>query len=402
MVLFLFHHLSGPRPHEYTYKAGTEKSAPGSAGKTNLPELSARADSLTQPKMSKAIAGGGGSDRKIEQTKKAISLRQQGQDLEATLRRAVAEGNRETFAWVLTRLREDRHLYANLINRVVLSYDMPLWVRLPIIPLMRAMTDGASLDALLELSYCEGDPAIRAESIKALGVRTEVQAESRLREISLDSTDPAREMALSFLGENQEPTSRDLLLETVRQETPDNEEVLNAALYSLRHYNDQETIQSLLNVAQDETMSPRLRATALYSLGVTGVSEALPIIKANLASLDREVRYSAVLASLRVSDGEVSAILVRQLCDTTNYPHVRKAASASLSANATKADLNKLSKTVSETDGYGMILASDVFVAKQDKDALMILQQLAQTSSDTYVVSKLNEAITRLEEGVRK
>lgn len=321
------------------------------------------------------------------------------QETEQDLRNAIASKDQQSLTDIFKLLREDRDGHADVIRRLAIDAEIPMFVRLAMVGLMREMRDAESLDVLLVLSREKGEPALRAEALKALGMRPETEAEDRLRQIAADTSNPGRAMALSLMGGGRGGESRGALLAVVRQGADAKHEDVNAALYSLRHYRDEETVATLLGVARNEDLAPRLRATALYSLGVTGTPKALSAIKSNLASPEREIRYSAVLASARISDAEVSASLIGQLCDTGNWPHVRKAASASLSQNANATDLEALRQSVSQTDGFGIILAGDVFVAKDDKEAVPLLRAIAKTTSDRDVVNKLNAAITALAKG---
>lgn len=338
---------------------------------------------------------GGGSSGKKSARKVSSSpvIPTYPQDLEAALLKAIDENDQEALARLLSQIREDRQKYADLIVRLALDDGMPTFVRVFMVSMMREMEDKASLAALLSLVDEVGESALRAEVIKALGVRPEMETEDRLRKISEDESDPARAMALSLLGGSRNAESRVALLDVIEGGSSVTPEELNAALYSMRHYRDAESVQTLIDVARDETQTPRIRATALYSLGVTGASDALPVIKENLDSSEREIRYSAALASVRVSDAELTSQLVGQLCDPGNYPHVRKAASVSLSRHGNADDLKALREVIHNTDGFGITLACEVFEAAGDSHCIPILKELAATSSDGFVLKKIESAI---------
>jgi HEAT repeat protein len=290
--------------------------------------------------------------------------------------------------------------YAATIIALASDESAPNSVRSLMIRLLGGLTDGESLQALLDISGRPGEVTLRPESLKALAGRQEKAAEARLREIASDASDPGQAMAMSLLGTSHSQESRSALLSQARRNDPDNNEQLrNAALYSLRRYGDSEAVQVLMQTASDVSEPARIRATALYSLGVIGDASALSIVKESLASADREVRYSAALASVRISDQDITAGLVQQLCDAANYLHVRKAASMGLAKNASATDLAALRQALPTCDGFGLILAADIFAARNDRGSLGVLQNLVRDNSDGYVVAKVQEAIDRIDGG---
>ncbi|MBU0679698.1 MAG: HEAT repeat domain-containing protein [Verrucomicrobia bacterium] len=305
----------------------------------------------------------------------------------------------EEVATLIEVLRTRPQDYITEITALALDPLMLPTVRAAMVRIMARMEDAATLDALIALSSDTAEHALRAETIRALGGRTENDAEARLREIAGDSDDHARAMAMSLLGRSQDGQSQRLLTEQV-QDPSAPIEVRNASLYALRRFTDEEAVSTLLSAANDNAEPARIRATALYSLGAMGTSNALPVVKQGLMSTNREMRYTAALAAQTVSDEQVSAQLVATLSDISDYPHVRKAASAALARNATPSDLASLRANIEKTDGYGVRLACDVFIAHDDAEAVPILEHLRTTISDSYVIQKLDDAIDTIEEKV--
>lgn len=319
--------------------------------------------------------------------------------MEKTVRNALSNNSTNELAALLKELRRNPQQHASAVIALANDSSLPASVRGMMVKLLAGMTDNESLQALVGLSTQTDQVALRAESLKALGIRQEAEAEARLRQIAASPSDPARAMATSLLGSSRSEESRTVLLTQVGRGESNSEELRNAALYSLRRFGDREVVQTLLDTAEDPTESARIRATALYSLGTIGNSNAIPVIQANLNSHEREVRYSAVLASQRVSSPEIAAQLVNQLCDNENYLHVRKAASAALSRNASATDMEALRKAAEHTDGFGLVLAAEVFTARKDQQALGLLRNAITHTADPYVTAKLQNAIHQLEGG---
>ena len=317
-------------------------------------------------------------------------------DFFSAVRDALSRDDKERLRHLLGIIRSDPAAHVSAIVSLALDEAIPATIRATMIELMRGLRDSASLRALLDLSTDTANATLRAESLKALGARREDVAQERLQNIASDPADPAHAMAISLLGTEQDVESRRLLRAELENPAA-SDETKNAALYGLRHYPDAETVASLLAIAADAAAPARHRATALYSLGVIGDDAALPAIKANLQSDEREVRYSAALAATRVSDASVTEVLVPSLCDIANYPHVRKAASAALAENATPQDLETLRASIHTTDGFGIRLACDVFEAKGDPAAVPILRALSQEISDDYVLKQIEATITAIQ-----
>lgn len=314
------------------------------------------------------------------------------------MKTAIAVHATNDVAALLKTLRENPAAHAAAIIALAQDNSVLPAIRALMLKLMGGLRDDESLVALVALSETLSDPMLRAESVKALGNRPEHEAEARLRVIADDPQDPARAMATSLLGTGSTRESQDLLASQLT-DPASSPELRNAALYAMRRYDDQATVAALMQTANDPSASARERATALYSLGVIGNSNALPVVKANLNSQDREVRYSAALAATRVSDATVSASLVTSLCDIDNFPHVRKAASAALVRNATATDLETLRLQTQNTDGFGIRLACDVFAAKRDESAIPILQSLSGKVSDLYVRQHIEQAVESIKRG---
>lgn len=373
---------------------GADKGSSGSTSDVTQSDPRSVRTALSQ-NPSQPVAGGGGSGGRQAPTAPSTTP---PRDLAAALKNAFSGNATNDVSALLKMLLDDPK--GNAAAIIALAHDETLLpnIRAMMLKLMGGLRDTASLDALVQLSETLSDPILRAESVKALGQRPEHEAEARLRVIADDAQDPARAMATSLLGIGAARESQELLAGQLTNPAS-SPELRNAALYAMRRYDDQATVTTLMQAANDPSVSAKERATALYSLGVIGNSNALPAVKANLNSPDREVRYSAALAATRVSDPQVSATLVTSLCDIGNFPHVRKAASAALVRNATATDLETLRLDVQITDGFGIRLACDVFAAKRDKAAIPILQSLAGKISDSYVHQRIEEAIESIERG---
>ena len=315
-------------------------------------------------------------------------------DIKSAILNAARAGATNELSRLLEILTAQKNTYIGEIAALASDSTLPDPVRVLMIQLLRDLNDPLSLEVLLQLSNTNASPLLRAESLKGLGLRKSEQSEQQLREIANDETDEARAMAVSLLG-NRNTSSRTLLIDLVKTAAND-EEVLNAALYSLRTYADDEVVKMLITHATNQSNSPRLRATALYSLGVSGNSNGLFAIKANVDSPEREVRYSAVVASSRILDHDLSMKLVGQLGDMGNFPHVRKAASVSLANNATPVVLAELRKAFPSMDDYGAILTSEVFAKATDTESLSLLQERLTLTSDRYAQSKIRDAMAAI------
>lgn len=341
--------------------------------------------------ISQSSGGGGKRKSSITPTDSA--------NMENAVRNALSNNSTNEIATLLKELRREPQGHATAIIALATDDSLPSSVRGMVVKLLGGMNDNASLQALVGLSSQTDQVALRAESLKALGIRQEAEAEARLREIATFTSDPARAMATSLLGSSRSEDSRTVLLTQSGWDESSGEELRNAALYSLRRFPDQEVVQTLLATANDSSETARIRATALYSLGTIGNSNAVPVIQANLNSQEREVRYSAALASQRVSSPEITAQLVGQLCDSENYLHVRKAASAALGRYASAADLAALRTAAEQTDGFGLVLAAEVFATRKDRQAVAFLQRALAGSADGYVTEKLQDALDHLQGG---
>lgn len=317
------------------------------------------------------------------------------QDIAALLRDAITRNEEAEIMRLIQMLSENRNVHISSIIALAEDESIALHLRATVLRIMGNMSDDASLHCLVALSKSLRKHELRVEVIKSLGRRPEHGAELRLQELSADPSDPAQNMAVSFLGKGADQHSKNILKRHLQSHS-NSEELKNASIYALRHYKDEQTRTMLIGVASDATAASRLRATAIYSLGVIGNHDALSAIKNNLNSPEREVRYSAVLASSRVHDEQVTMDLVKSLCDTSNFPHVRNAAASSLSLNANAADLAALRREICNTDGFGCRLASQVFARKGDVEAVSVLESITKSTSDDYVVDGINTAIKSL------
>lgn len=342
-----------------------------------------------------ASGGGAGGRRVSSGDPKGASPQQ---NILLAMRSALAGNVTNDVVDLLKMIRENPTAHATSIVALARDDAVLPSIRAMMLKSMGNLRDATTLDALIQLSKTLAEPILRAESVKALGQRTEHEAEARLRVIADDPKDPARAMATSFLGIGAARESRELLTGQLT-DPASSPELRNAALYAMRRFDDHTTVATLMQILNGPSVPARERATALYSLGVIGDDSGLPLVKANLDSPDREVRYSATLAATRISDSEISAHLVTSLCDSANFPHVRKAASHALICNASQADLDSLRRNVQKTDGYGIRLACDVFVGRNDAQAVSVLSALSQDISDAYVIEKIEGTIVSLQGG---
>lgn len=251
-------------------------------------------------------------------------------------------------------------------------------------------TDQESLNALIEYTNNYEREDLRVAAIQALGKRNEVEAENVLFVIATNYDDEGNALATSFLGKHKNETIKEALLEIVLSEDS-TEEHKNAAAYSLRHYNDNETVNFLIDFASTQNVSDRVLATIIYSLGVTGDKRAIPLIKEGLQGEIREVKYNSALVSQRVWDSEINELLVNSLIDYSEFPHVRKAAASALALNADSDNLNSLREGISNTDGFGIVLISEVFGAKKYTEGYEDLINWISKTEDTYVIQRVNE-----------
>ncbi len=275
--------------------------------------------------------------------------------------------------------------------------DMPMKFRLFAINLMGDLEDSDTLKFLLGLSDEEVRATIRSEVIKSIAKRKEYEATVRLQKIAIDSSDPARALAVSFLGKKKDPTTLEILKNILKSEKS-NIELKNATLYALRNFNSSDTIFLLKNYVEDLNNPSRIRATALYSLSITAPIEAEGLIKRSLISDNREVRFTAALAASRLKGEDISSMLLKQLIDPANYPHVRKAASTALKQNITKSDLDLIRRHINNLDSYGILLASEILVARKDTHAANVMRRIADSTPDVFLKERLESYAKKLEE----
>lgn len=317
------------------------------------------------------------------------------------LQQASQNGSSEELNEALHEIIKRKEYYVPELLQIASHKMLPPVFRIFAVGLLGKLADLESLDTLLQLVKDVTDDSVRAETIKALGKRNEAEAEACLREIAQNSDDRGRAMAISFLGKSQDPESKSLLVKVIEKSKSSlgkEDAEANAALYALRHYNDVHSVQFLIAQTKDDTNSSRLRATALYSLGVTGDNLGLESVKQNLSSSEREVRYSAVLAAGRIFDKEVALKLVEHLCDPMNYEHVREAASVALrNHNPTIEALDYLQESLKKSDSFGILLAGKIFAERKDISKLEMLREYSLRTKSLYLKRELEKDIALIE-----
>jgi outer membrane protein assembly factor BamD (BamD/ComL family) len=177
------------------------------------------------------------------------------------------------------------------------------------------LEDGAGLDYVVDATRNTGDPELREEAIRILGVSGEDRAIGHLRDLYAASKDAheKRQILDAFLVADR----KDLILAAARNE-PD-ESVRGEAIQKLGALDASDELKQLFDTTKDEAN----RRAIVDALGVAGNSGALAAIAGN-AQQPEDIRIAA-LHALGVTGDRGGEDALSKLYAQANTPALRDA-----------------------------------------------------------------------------
>lgn len=174
--------------------------------------------------------------------------------------------------------------------------------------------DRAAVEALTEVLK-DGVPALRGTAATALGKIGDKRGVEPLLVLLKDQESWIRIAAigaLSKIGGSQ------VVEPIIKMLDDENSEVREEAAFALGWLEDERAEQPLIKIAIDVNEKPKLRASAIYSLGQVGGKHTLECLLGLLEDLDSFIRYYAVDGLRLLNDEKAMDPLIVRLADANS------------------------------------------------------------------------------------